>query len=180
MLKRQFPLTVLIINILLFCGGCDLLLQILQREAAEEKRIFADLDVYNAKVQQLQKILIGLGYNPGPIDGRMGFKTRAAVKEFQDDYGLKKSGYVDKKTWEELNTAYQQEVSSLKRINIRQIQTALENAGFSPGPIDGKMGRKTKEAIKKFQEANGLTPDGKVGRKTWSKLREYLLLDKAQ
>ncbi len=56
----------------------------------------------------------------------------------------------------------------------KQIQTALNNAGFNPGPIDGKIGRQTKEAIKKFQEANSLKADGKAGKETWAVLRQYL------
>lgn len=60
----------------------------------------------------------------------------------------------------------------------RQIQTALKNAGFDPGPIDGKIGPKTKKAIKDFQAANGLTADGKVGPETWAKLSKYLLQGK--
>ncbi|MBM3253343.1 MAG: hypothetical protein FJZ16_03705 [Candidatus Omnitrophica bacterium] len=57
---------------------------------------------------------------------------------------------------------------------IKKIQTALKNAGYEVGPIDGKMGRKTKEAIKDFQRENGLTADGIVGQKTWAKLNKYL------
>jgi len=57
---------------------------------------------------------------------------------------------------------------------VAEIQTALKNAGFDPGPIDGKMGKKTKEAIKAFQKANGLQADGKVGSKTWELLSAYL------
>lgn len=57
----------------------------------------------------------------------------------------------------------------------RQIQTALKNAGYDPGVIDGKMGTKTKKAVKDFQTANGLTVDGRVGPKTWTKLSAYLL-----
>lgn len=56
----------------------------------------------------------------------------------------------------------------------KQIQTALENAGFDPGDVDGHMGRKTKEAIRAFQRANNLHPDGRVGKKTWDLLKEYL------
>jgi len=179
MFKRHFPLTVLIIHILFFCGGCDFILQILQREAAEEKRIFADLDVYNAKVERLQTILHETGYNPGFIDGKMGFKTRGAVRDFQADYKLKVSGYVDNKTWEELNRVYEEEILPLKNNNAEQIQAALANAGFGPGPIDGRMGPKTIEAVKKFQEAHGLAADGKVGPKTWSKLREFLPASRA-
>jgi murein L,D-transpeptidase YcbB/YkuD len=59
------------------------------------------------------------------------------------------------------------------RPNIKQIQISLINAGYDVGTIDGKMGRRTREAIKAFQKANNLTPDGKVGKKTWSVLKEY-------
>lgn len=60
------------------------------------------------------------------------------------------------------------------RPNTKQIQIALSNAGFYPGKIDGKMGKKTKEAIKTFQKANNLKVDGRVGKKTWALLGEYL------
>lgn len=60
--------------------------------------------------------------------------------------------------------------------SVKNIQTALENAGFSPGAIDGKMGKRTKIAIVKFQKENGLVADGKVGPKTWSKLGKFLTL----
>lgn len=55
-----------------------------------------------------------------------------------------------------------------------QIQKALKNAGYYHGPIDGKIGMKTQEAIKRFQKDNGLKVDGKVGRMTWSELEFYL------
>lgn len=55
-----------------------------------------------------------------------------------------------------------------------QIQTALKNAGFYTGNIDGKIGHKSKEAIEEFQKANGLKVDGKVGPKTWEALRRHL------
>jgi len=56
----------------------------------------------------------------------------------------------------------------------RQIQTALKNAGYDPGAIDGEIGSKTKKAVKDFQTANGLNADGKVGAKTWAKLSVYI------
>jgi len=60
------------------------------------------------------------------------------------------------------------------RPNIRQVQTALNNAGFDVGRVDGKMGRQTREAIKSFQKAHNLPADGKVGKGTWGLLKEYL------
>ena len=56
----------------------------------------------------------------------------------------------------------------------KNIQLALSSAGFYSGPIDGKIGKKTKKAIKEFQRANGLKVDGVVGGKTWAELRSYL------
>ena len=55
-----------------------------------------------------------------------------------------------------------------------EIQTALKNAGFYTGTVDGKIGAKSKKAIAEFQKANGLTGDGKVGPKTWNALSKYL------
>jgi peptidoglycan hydrolase-like protein with peptidoglycan-binding domain len=55
-----------------------------------------------------------------------------------------------------------------------EIQTALKNAGFYSGNVDGKVGPKTKAAVEAFQKANGLNADGKVGPKTWQALGQYL------
>jgi len=60
------------------------------------------------------------------------------------------------------------------RPKAKEIQIALQNAGYNSGPIDGRMGRQTKDAIKAFQMANNLVADGKVGKQTWSLLKEYL------
>ncbi len=57
---------------------------------------------------------------------------------------------------------------------VQEVQTSLKNAGFYTGPMDGKIGEKTKTAIKAFQEANGLTADGVIGQKTWNQLKSYL------
>ncbi|MCX5697569.1 MAG: peptidoglycan-binding domain-containing protein [Candidatus Omnitrophica bacterium] len=56
----------------------------------------------------------------------------------------------------------------------KDIQTALKNAGFYNGLIDGKMGHHTRKAIREFQKANGLKADGVAGKKTKSLLAKYL------
>ncbi len=48
---------------------------------------------------------------------------------------------------------------------IRDIQQALANAGFNPGPVDGKSGGKTTTAIEAFQKENGIT-SGKIDKRT--------------
>jgi len=56
----------------------------------------------------------------------------------------------------------------------KEIQSALKNAGFYTGEVDGRIGPKTKKAIEDFQKANNLQADGKVGPKTWALLSAYL------
>lgn len=55
-----------------------------------------------------------------------------------------------------------------------EIQTALRNAGYYLGKVDGKLGPMSKKAIEEFQKANGLKADGKVGPKTWGILSRHL------
>jgi len=55
-----------------------------------------------------------------------------------------------------------------------EIQQALKQAGFYQGSVDGKVGPKTQQAIKEFQQAHQLKADGKVGPKTWAALASYL------
>ncbi|MDR0867374.1 MAG: peptidoglycan-binding protein [Planctomycetota bacterium] len=59
-------------------------------------------------------------------------------------------------------------------LNATDVQKALKNAGYNPGPVDGKIGAKTVAAIKNFQRVEGLSADGVVGRKTWERLSVHL------
>lgn len=54
--------------------------------------------------------------------------------------------------------------------SVMKIQQALQLAGFSTGPIDGKFGPQTKTAVQSFQSAQGIAIDGIVGSITWSRL----------
>lgn len=54
------------------------------------------------------------------------------------------------------------------------IQRALKNAGYYRGAIDGRVGARTKEAIRNFQRDHGLTVDGVCGRQTWALLKGFL------
>ena len=52
----------------------------------------------------------------------------------------------------------------------REVQEALKAKGNDPGPIDGRMGPKTRAALKAFQEANGLKATGQLDDQTADKL----------
>lgn len=52
------------------------------------------------------------------------------------------------------------------REGVQRLQSELKRMGFDPGEVDGVMGPRTKSAIRKFQDANGLKADGIVGPRT--------------
>jgi peptidoglycan hydrolase-like protein with peptidoglycan-binding domain len=43
---------------------------------------------------------------------------------------------------------------------VTVIQAALAAKGYDPGPIDGQMGAKTREAIRQYQTATGFEVTG--------------------
>ena len=48
------------------------------------------------------------------------------------------------------------------RERYRQIQQALADAGFDPGPVDGFWGPNSEDALADFQEARDLEPTGRI------------------
>ena len=54
--------------------------------------------------------------------------------------------------------------------DIRQAQQALMDKGIDPGPIDGKMGPRTKQALSDFQTKENLKVTGRLDSQTKDKL----------
>jgi peptidoglycan hydrolase-like protein with peptidoglycan-binding domain len=57
-----------------------------------------------ASPEKIQRALKSAGVYTGPMDGKIGSGTKAAIIEFQKSHGLKADGVLGKKTWEELKT----------------------------------------------------------------------------
>jgi len=66
------------------------------------------------------------------------------------------------------------QLSQSRPLTTRQAQIALKRAGHNPGPIDGKMGRLTRSAIRSFQQAEGLQVTGALDSTTSSVLGDHL------
>lgn len=122
-------------------------------------------------VRTLQRHLAVLGYQPGPIDGRYGPLTKAAVIRFQATHGLATDGIAGVRTRAALGAAklvlypgegYGPNGSRL----VRSLQRNLAVSGFSPGAIDGRYGPLTEHAVSRFQNARHLRVDGIAGTQT--------------
>ena len=57
---------------------------------------------------------------------------------------------------------------------VKLLQDALNQLGYSVGTADGNYGPATQQAVEKFQAANNLGVDGVVGEQTLAALRQAL------
>lgn len=63
-------------------------------------------------------------------------------------------------------------------MTIRQTQCLLEYLGYEPGAIDGLDGSNTRDAVKAFQQAEGLGVDGIAGEQTQAALKDAVWQDR--
>ena len=61
--------------------------------------------------------------------------------------------------------------AGISRAERREVQQRLLEKGFDIGEVDGMIGSKTREAIKAFQQQNGLAVDGRAGQRVLNALR---------
>jgi peptidoglycan hydrolase-like protein with peptidoglycan-binding domain len=130
----------------------------------------------SGQVRTLQRRLAGLGFAPGPIDGRYGPRTTQAVERFQSARRLTIDGVMGARSFAALDatprsglapgTGFQQPSRQ-----VRVLQRHLTHLGFRPGPIDGRYGPRTTQAVERFQSARRLTVNGIVGASTLRALR---------
>ena len=95
-------------------------------------------------IRRLQARLRAVGFDPGPVDGSAGAKTKAAFARMEAGCGQIQA----------LLDALRDKASAgptlgkfTERQEILDLQTQLRAAGFNPGPADGVMGTKTKLVV---------------------------------
>ncbi len=54
--------------------------------------------------------------------------------------------------------------------NVKQVQEALKSQGHDPGPVDGVMGPKTRQALRAFQKSKNMQASGQLDSQTASAL----------
>jgi peptidoglycan hydrolase-like protein with peptidoglycan-binding domain len=66
----------------------------------------------SARVREIQLALKAAGFDPGPVDGQLGTRTKTAIRDFQTANGLMADGKVGPKTWGKLESYLNQASSN--------------------------------------------------------------------
>ncbi len=129
-------------------------------------------------ITTLQKNLDFLGYfKNDEYTTYYGDKTEAAVKKFQEEIGLKVDGIAGKQTIDYIKARIRQievvkEKEAAEKKLAESIQQDLKTAGLYNGEITSLIDEATQEAIKAFQEKEGLNVSGEADNATIAKLNE--------
>ncbi len=133
------------------------------------------------EVSALQERLQQLGYFKANVTGYFGSLTKEAVIQFQQAKGLTPDGVVGNTTEAYLGGQLPSNSQAIRvpskrtwRLGDRgeqviAIQESLAVAGF-PSSSNGIFDEVTQDAVRRFQKAQGLTPDGIVGSQTMAAL----------
>ena len=97
-------------------------------------------------VRRLQMRLRDLRFDPGPIDGVAGVKTKAAFERLQT--GCAKLEPLSEKLPITAGLGGNASIGKVpNRDDTVKLQSQLRGAGFDPGPVDGIFGNKTKSLV---------------------------------
>jgi peptidoglycan hydrolase-like protein with peptidoglycan-binding domain len=124
----------------------------------------------------LQTALRAHGDYAGAVDGVAGPLTKAAVRSFQRRKGLEVDGVAGPRTRAALGRLGRPLFG--RRVLVRGavgwdvsvLQFLLQRRGAFAGQIDGRFGRQTAAAVRRFQRRSGLAVDGIAGRATFAAL----------
>jgi peptidoglycan hydrolase-like protein with peptidoglycan-binding domain len=147
------------------------------------------------QITLVQTMLKDKGKYSGEADGKFNSDFRNAIKAFQGDNGLKKTGTLNRATLEKMGielTDKQKETPvnpnsfagadddkekkprrqafRPTKTQITEAQTKLKSAGLYQGEADGKYSKGLRTAIRDYQTDNGLKRKGSLNRATLEKM----------
>lgn len=134
---------------------------------------------YAQLVADIQEALRQSGYTTGRASGRMGDQTRSAIRSYESDHGLLMSGEPSTELLRHMRerastasapgadpTAIPVDANTLARI-----QTELRVRGYPVPLISGRMDAPTRQAIREYQQGQGVPVTGEPSQTLLDALR---------
>jgi peptidoglycan hydrolase-like protein with peptidoglycan-binding domain len=132
-------------------------------------------------VLNVQRALDRLDFDPGPLDGVMGARTRAAIREYQQASGLPVTGQPSASLYQNLRASITARApappptaappAASSRL-IGNVQSELRRTGYDL-PVSGSMDAATRSAIIDFQTRTGASVTGHPSESLLASLRSH-------
>jgi peptidoglycan hydrolase-like protein with peptidoglycan-binding domain len=126
-------------------------------------------------VKGIQQELAVNGFDPGGIDGRFGPKTSEAIHAYQRAAKLPVTGCPSQELLDHVSFHLPKVYSRARPANPTpevEVQEGLTMRGFYVGAVDGRIGARTRAAIRQYQQEANLPVDGQVTPELAQRLRD--------
>lgn len=134
---------------------------------------------------RIQQQLTNLGYDTNGVDGLFGSGTRSAIGRWQQANNLSRTGYLNASQLASLrnqagtpttpspgNDDVEEQLLSLTRAERIEAQRLLTSLGYDTRGVDGVFGSGTRNAIGRWQGANGWPATGYLNADQFRALRQ--------
>ena len=112
-------------------------------------------------IMLLQRVLSAAGFDPGPIDGSDGARTRKSLAEATGD---PVPSPANSRRLRALFLASIEQNPAATKPRVTLLQLLLQQAGEQPGDADGLPGPRTETAARQFQQKRGIPPAPLINR----------------
>lgn len=124
----------------------------------------ANEDQREVLVSEVARELAALGVYREPPDGQHGAGLRDAIEAYQRDYNLEVTGKPDADLLDHVRFIRKvgQAAAGPASVDVGAVQEGLARLGYSPGPADGLLGDRTRDAIRQFEQDRNLPQTGTI------------------
>lgn len=167
--------------------------------ASEAKSTSKRGPIFRANKDQViaaQKILKSKGNFTGEASGELDDNTRASIKSYQKEHGLRATGTLNRATLEKMGIVLTEKQKAIPvsensfakaasasgddkprrnifratKEQVAEAQKLLRAGGMYAGEESGKLDDPTRDGLRKYQEANGLKVTGTLNQVTLEKM----------
>jgi peptidoglycan hydrolase-like protein with peptidoglycan-binding domain len=126
-------------------------------------------------VEGIQRELAVNGFDPGGIDGRFGPRTSEAIRQYERAAKLTVTGCPSQELLDHVSFHLPKVYSRVRPdapTPETEVQAGLTMRGFYVGAVDGRIGERTRAAIRQYQREANLPVDGQVTPELAERLRD--------
>ena len=130
-------------------------------------------------VRDVQIELAHINIYSDTIDGMKGPRTRDAIAAYERLHGLTVSGAASERLLEHIR--FNRRIAEAIKMplppenadpRVLLVQNGLSELGYDPGPVDGHLGRQTRNAIRSFERDRRLPATGSITDRLVDELRK--------